>query len=222
MINDCIKMFAAAFCVRSRLKIKVTPSEDTIEAAQFISLLSGRCEIGEYQGVALIKPLKKRPATSCVIMVPQAGRELFFLIAGMAAQLDIAVRFDNVTDGISDGELEHISRVTQGQLRYARKDGAIYIASMMYDENPLFDECEEPVFAAGLCLGGVLARADTLVNVPKNEKYDVVRYTLQVLYENGADIYKDHETGEPVIRSMLQSRLPEKKPVKKTVTETAE
>ncbi len=222
MINDCIKMFAAAFCATSRVKVKITPAQDTYEASQFISLLSGRCEIGEYQGVALIKPLKKRPATSCAIMVPRAGREMFFLIAGIAAQLDIVVRFDDVYEEITDNDLAHLGEVTQGQLRYGRSGGALYLSSMLYNENPLFDKCRIPVFSAGLCLGGALARANTLVNIPAGSENDVVRFALQSLYENGIELYRDRDSGDPVIKSMLNIRLPEKKPIKRTVAEKTE
>lgn len=215
VIKDCIRMFASAFCADKRLKIKVTPDDDAVDAARFISLLSGRCEIGEYQGAALIKPLKKRPASSCAVMVPHAGRELFMLIAGIAAQMNIAVRFDHIEGDVTDEDLKHLADVTQGQLCYGRKDGAVYINSMLYDENPLFEICRESAFTAGLCLGAVLARVSTLVCVPLGEEDELLRFTLEVLAENGVTLETDAKTGETIIKTMLYTRLPEKKPADK-------
>ena len=212
MIEDCIRMFAAAFCAEQRVKIKVTPDTDVYDAACFISLLSGRCEIGEYQGVALIKPLKKRPATSCAVMVPHAGRELFMLIAGIAAQMNIAVRFDEIEGEITNDDLRQLSEITQRQLCFGRKDGAVYLNSLLYDENPLFEICYEPVFAAGLYLGGVLSRASTLIGFPQEHENELLRFTLDVLKENGVKLERDSKSGEMIIRTMLHARLPLKKP----------
>lgn len=210
MIRDCIKMFAAAFCADKRLKISVTPDADALNAARFISLLSGRCEIGEYQGAAFIKPLKKLPATSCAIMVPHCGRQLFFLIAGIVAQFDIIVRFDDVYEEVSDEELEHISRITQGQLRWARRSGTIFLSSMLDIENPLFAECEISEFSAGLCLGAILARADTLVDAPETDGKELLRFTVDALIANGATVDTEPLTGFWIIRSELRKRVEQK------------
>lgn len=220
MIKDCIKMFIVAFCADARKKVKITPDRDVYDTAQFISLLSGRCEVSEYQCAAFIKPLKKRPADSCAIMVPHADRDLFMLIAGIAAQLDIAVRFDAVEGNVSDEDLSHISYITQEQLRYGRKDGSVYLASMMYNENPLFEQCREPVFSAGLCVGAALARSATLLCIPEDNMDELMNFTLDTLIENGVNVERDPKTGEPIIRSMLSVRLPEKKPARKKTAVT--
>lgn len=209
-------MFASAFCAEKRVKVKVEPDADAFDAAQFIIQLSGKCEIAAAQGAALIKPLKRPPVAAGFVIMPHAGRELFMLIAGMAAQMDISVRFDCVEGGVTAAELEHISEITQGLLCCGKKDGAIYLSSLLYDENPLYEKCRETSFAAGLCLGAVLARVSTLVCVPVGEEDELLRFTLEVLAGCGVALEQDPGSGETIIRSMLKTRFPEKKSEPKT------
>lgn len=207
MIRDCIKMFSAAFCRRDKVTLNVLPEQDVLASAQFINLLSGRCDINTAKGRLVLKPLKKFPAEGSTAALPQMEKALFFLVAGLVAQMGLTVKIQEVCEAVSEEEQEHLVAVTQNTLAMSCRNGAYYLSSMLLKENPLFSMCEIPAFAAGLCLGAVLARASTLVEVPSDEKGDLLRFTLECLEADGALIYPDSATGQPIVKSLRKHRF---------------
>lgn len=206
MIKDCINLFSAAFCCTDTMTLAVLPDSDVYQTAQFINALSGRCSINKTNGTALLKPLKKFPA-SCPSPLHQAGREVFFLIAGIVAQLGLTVKIESLSPEVSHKELVHLSNITQNALMICREGSAVYLSSMLMNENPLFPHCEIPEFSAGLCIGAILARSTTLVDLSGLNGKELIEYTLETLENYGALIYPDMSARYTVVKTLKRTRF---------------
>ena len=120
MLNDAIRMIAAAVCCdQKRISIPVTPHQALGSVNLLLLQLAAHSEISE-AGEAHITVIPRTPDVSA----PRFGtlsRELFFLFAGLCAKLNLVLQVNAVEEGVSEDELDALSRALDGVLVYAIK-----------------------------------------------------------------------------------------------------
>ena len=139
-------------------------------------------------GTVSVSPVTRLcPKKAVVASCPDP--EVFWLLAGAAARMDLVCFFTDVPASVPDDLLETAVAASAGTVRLLRKGSTVALSSMLgagkTDKNARLPS----PFLAGLLLGAVLGRAD-LITQPgvKNTSKAEVSRALEALKACGADV----------------------------------
>ncbi|MBR5423532.1 MAG: hypothetical protein IK108_05915 [Clostridia bacterium] len=206
MLNDAIRMIAAAVCCdQKRISIPVTPHQALGSVNLLLLQLAAHSEISE-AGEAHITVIPRTPDVSA----PRFGtlpRELFFLFAGLCAELNLVLQVNAVEEGVSEDELDALSRALDGVLVYAIKKDRILLSSFTSTESPDPEIAVPEAFAAGLLLGACMSERDTVFRLERYMDMPAVQTAVRAINEFGGSA---EETDGSLTVHTLRGRFDEK------------
>ena len=206
MLNDAIRMIAAALCGEEKqITIQVTPHPALGSVNLLLLQLAAHSEIS-VSGEAHITPIPRTPDVSS----PRFGtlpRELFFLFAGLCAKLNLVMQVNAVEEGVTADELNALSEAMGGVLVYAIRQNRIILSSFTYSEGLRADIAAPGAFAAGLLLGACMSERDTVFRLKQYAELPAVQAAVSAISEFGGST---EETGDSLTVHTLRSRFNEK------------
>ena len=206
MLNDAIRMIAAALCGEEKqITIQVTPHPALGSVNLLLLQLAAHSEIS-VSGEAHITPIPRTPDVSS----PRFGtlpRELFFLFAGLCAKLNLVMQVNAVEEGVTADELNALSEAIGGVLVYAIRKNRIILSSFTYSEGLRADVSVPGAFAAGLLLGACMSERDTVFYLESYASSPAVIAAVSAINGSGGSA---EETGDKLTVSTLRDRFDKK------------
>ena len=205
MLNDAIRLLAAAFCCEAKkIEIPVTLEPELGKVLDMLLRLSSVTEVSS-AGIAYMQTPVHAP-NRITVRCGTLPRDLFFLFGGICARQDIVFFARSVEPDVTREELQALCDALDGVMCFVKKPSDV-ILSAVSEGYSLKAEVEvPPVFVAGMLIGSALTYRDTDYNLGKYRDTEPVRFAMECMREYGA-LFTEHEDGTLTVHTLRPGRF---------------
>ena len=205
MTEDAIRILAAAMCSDTKkTKVDAVPDPALRPIIEFVMLMSGYVQIS-VSGKAEVDPLTRIPNIS-PLRLYNTGKEVFLLLAGVMAKLNIVFLVQEVEGGVTTEELQTLSDAMGGILVFAENEKGIYLSSFSTRDSLVPEVPVSPIFAAGALVGATLGFCDTRFRLGDNRNAPEVRCAIDAINACGGTAI-ENEDGTVTVKTTRDIRF---------------